>query len=143
MPSRGPIYSRSLMCPIIRASRRPRPTKLKSMLRRVDAKIFRLVSSWRRQVPDHAGGKAVDIVRQSDAYQEVMKAVNGRGRNPGLGELEAAEWSPPAETGHPRWLLDVWFLRSYNGMTGEATAFQVDLHLGRVIGTRDFEFRPG
>ena len=49
-----------------------------------------------------------------------------RTRPPGLGDLEAAEWAPPSESGHSRWGIDVWYLRSFNGMVGEGTAFLVD-----------------
>ena len=54
-----------------------------------------------------------------------------RTRPPGLGDLEAAEWAPPSESGHNRWGIDVWYLRSFNGMVGEGTAFLVDLDDGR------------
>jgi hypothetical protein len=102
---------------------------------------FRLVSEWRRDVDPRLGRKAEDIVRASHPFQELASQM--RTRPPGLGDLEAAEWAPPSESGHSRWGLDVWYLRSFNGMVGEGTAFLVDLEAEQVIGQRDFQFRAG
>jgi hypothetical protein len=104
-------------------------------------KKFKLVSPWRREVDAKLGQQAEDIVRESQAFAELANEV--RGRPPGLGDVEAAEWSPPAESGHSRWGIDVWFLRSFNGMVGEGTAFLVDLQDRQVISQREFQFRAG
>lgn len=106
-----------------------------------EPKKFRLVSEWRRDVDPKLGRKAEDIVRASHAFQELASQM--RTRPPGLGDLEAAEWAPPSESGHSRWGLDVWYLRSFNGMVGEGTAFLVDLEQGTVVSQRDFQFRAG
>jgi hypothetical protein len=106
-----------------------------------EPKKFRLVSDWRRDVETRLGRKAEEIVRASPAFKELSSQV--RARPPGLGDLEAAEWAPPSESGHPRWGLDVWYLRSFNGMVGEGTAFLVDLEEERVVNQRDFQFRAG
>jgi ATP phosphoribosyltransferase len=100
---------------------------------------FRLVSEWRREIEPRVGRKAEEIARRSSAFKELASQM--RTRPPGLGDLEAAEWSPPAESGHVRWGLDVWYLRSFNGMVGEGTAFLVDLEDERVVSQRDFQFR--
>jgi hypothetical protein len=104
-------------------------------------KKFRLVSDWRREVEPKLARKAEEIVRASHGYQELASQM--RTRPPGLGDLEAAEWAPPPESGHSRWGLDVWYLRSFNGMVGEGTAFLVDLDQQAVISQRDFQFRAG
>src|SRR5256885_4862079 len=104
-------------------------------------KKFRLVSDWRRDVDPRLGRKAEDIVRASHAFQELASQM--RTRPPGLGDLEAAEWAPPSESGHGRWGLRGWYLRSFNGMVGEGTAFLVDLEEERVVNQRDFQFRAG
>jgi hypothetical protein len=106
-----------------------------------EAKRFRLVSEWRREVDRGISRRAEDIVRASTAFRELASQV--RTRAPGLGDLEAAEWAPPSESGHPRWGIDVWYLRSFNGMVGEGTAFLVDVDENRVVGQRDFQFRAG
>jgi hypothetical protein len=106
-----------------------------------EPKKFRLVSEWRRDVEPRLGRRAEDIVRASSAFKELSSQV--RARPPGLGDLEAAEWAPPSESGHPRWGIDVWYLRSFNGMVGEGTAFLVDLQDEKVVGQRDFQFRAG
>jgi hypothetical protein len=106
-----------------------------------DAKRFRLVSDWRREVDKVVGHRAEEIVRVSAPFRELASQV--RTRPPGLGDLEAAEWAPPSESGHARWGIDVWYLRSFNGMVGEGTAFLVDVEEGKVVGQRDFQFRAG
>jgi hypothetical protein len=104
-------------------------------------KPFRLVSEWRREIDPKFARKAEQIVRGSHSFKEV--ASETRARPPGLGDLEAAEWCPPSESGHGRWGVDVWYLRSFNGMVGEGTAFLVDLEDERVVRQRDFQFRAG
>jgi hypothetical protein len=106
-----------------------------------EPKKFRLVSDWRRDVESRLGRKAEEIARASAAFKELASQV--RTRPPGLGDLEAAEWAPPSESGHVRWGLDVWYLRSFNGMVGEGTAFLVDLEEERVVNQREFQFRAG
>ena len=106
-----------------------------------ELKPFRLVSEWRREIDTKSARKAEQIARASHHFQEV--ASETRARPPGLGDLEAAEWSPPSESGHARWGVDVWYLRSFNGMVGEGTAFLVDLDDEKVVRQRDFQFRAG
>jgi hypothetical protein len=102
---------------------------------------LRLVSEWRRQIQPLAASNAVEIVRASGPFRELR--VNGRVRPPGLGDLEPTEWSPPCESGHVRWAVDVWYLLTFNGMIGEGRAFLVDLVERQVVRERDFQFRAG
>jgi|SoiMethySBSTD1v2_1073268.scaffolds.fasta_scaffold03090_24 hypothetical protein len=102
---------------------------------------LRLVSEWRRQIQPNASSRAIDIVRASAPFRELRG--QGRVRPAGLGDLEPAEWSPPCESGHVRWALDVWYLLTFNGMVGEGRAFLVDLVERQVVRERDFQFRAG
>ena len=102
---------------------------------------LRLVSEWRRQIQPAASSRAIDIVRASAPFRELRG--QGRVRPAGLGDLEPAEWSPPCESGHVRWALDVWYLLTFNGMVGEGRAFLVDLVEKQVVRERDFQFRAG
>ncbi|MDZ4693978.1 MAG: hypothetical protein SGI86_02445 [Deltaproteobacteria bacterium] len=102
---------------------------------------FRLASQWKRDVRDTDGRKAEAIARQSDDFKKIASVMTERAT--GLGDLEAAEWASPSETGHERWGIEVWYLRSFNGMVGEGTAFLVDLEASRVISQREFQFRAG
>jgi hypothetical protein len=102
---------------------------------------LRLVSEWRRQIQPTASTRAIDIVRASAPFRELRG--QGRVRPAGLGDLEPAEWSPPCESGHVRWALDVWYLLTFNGMVGEGRAFLVDLVERQVVRERDFQFRAG
>jgi hypothetical protein len=106
-----------------------------------ELKSFRLVSEWRREIDPKSARKAEQVARSSHNFKEV--ASQTRARPPGLGDLEAAEWCPPSESGHARWGVDVWYLRSFNGMVGEGTAFLVDLDDEKVVRQRDFQFRAG
>jgi hypothetical protein len=102
---------------------------------------LRLVSEWRREVDPVSGGRAVDIVRSSQSFRDIQARTSIRPA--GLGDLEAAEWTPPCESGHSRWGIDVWYLLTYNGMVGEGRAFLVDHHDAQVVRERDFQFRAG
>jgi hypothetical protein len=102
---------------------------------------LRLVSEWRRQIQPAAAARAIEIVRGSAPFRELRG--QGRVRPAGLGDLEPAEWSPPCESGHVRWALDVWYLLTFNGMVGEGRAFLVDLIEKQVVRERDFQFRAG
>lgn len=102
---------------------------------------LRLVSEWRREIDPIAAERAVSVVRASPSFREVI--ARGTFRPPGLGELEAAEWTPPCESGHSRWGIDVWYLLTYNGMVGEGRAFLVDGQDPVVVRERDFQFRAG
>jgi hypothetical protein len=102
---------------------------------------MRLVSDWRREIEPAVAERAVEIVRGSPSFQEIRARANFR--PPGLGDLEAAEWSPPCESGHARWGIDVWYLLTFNGMVGEGRAFLVDDHEPLVVRERDFQFRSG
>jgi hypothetical protein len=102
---------------------------------------LRLVSDWKREIDPTAAERAVQIVRGSPSFQTI--ATRSTFRPPGLGDLEAAEWSPPCESGHARWGIDVWYLVTYNGMVGEGRAFLVDSQESLVVRERDFQFRAG
>jgi hypothetical protein len=102
---------------------------------------LRLVSEWRREIDPTTGERAMAIVRDSLSFQEIKARTTFR--PPGLGDLEAAEWSPPCESGHARWGIDVWYLLTYNGMVGEGRAFLVDSEESLVVRERDFQFRAG
>lgn len=102
---------------------------------------LRLVSDWRREIQPGPGNKAIEIVRGSEPFRELK--AQSKVRAPGLGDLEPAEWSPPCESGHVRWGIDVWYLLTFNGMVGEGRAFLVDLEDKIVVRERDFQFRAG
>jgi len=102
---------------------------------------LRLTSEWRREIQHGAASRAVEIVRASEPFR-ALKA-EARIRPAALGDLEPAEWSPPCESGHVRWGIDVWYLLSFNGMVGEGRAFLVDLEERSVVRERDFQFRAG
>lgn len=102
---------------------------------------LRLVSEWRREIQPAPASRAIEIVRESEPFRELR--AQAKVRPPGLGDLEPAEWSPPCESGHVRWGVDVWYLLTFNGMVGEGRAFLVDLEERLVVRERDFQFRAG
>jgi len=101
---------------------------------------FRLMSEWKREIAQAEAGRAETIARASEEFQTLKAKADGQ-RPTGLGELEAAEWASPSETGHHRWGIEVWYLKSFNGMVGEGTALLVDLEDETVVSQRDFQFR--
>jgi hypothetical protein len=105
---------------------------------------MRLVSPWRREVPEEDGHAAVRSVRASRQFAEVRRGEPGR--SPNLGDLEAVAWTPPCESGQARWTLDVWWLTSFDGRLGKGWSFLVDLagpEGERVVAAREFTIRAG
>ena len=102
---------------------------------------LRLISEWRREIQQAPAEQAVEIVRLAEPVRELR--AKAKIRPAALGDLEPAEWSPPCESGHVRWGVDVWYLMTFNGMVGEGRAFLVDLEERSVVRERDFQFRTG
>jgi hypothetical protein len=100
----------------------------------------RLTSAWRRELSPRDASQAIQIVRESPEFLEVRQEVPDR--SDALGDAEATSWTPPCESGHNRWTLDVWYLLSYDGMFGQGRSFLVDLEDPRVVSVREFTLRP-
>jgi hypothetical protein len=52
-------------------------------------------------------------------------------------------WTPPCETDHPRWTLDVWYLLAFDGRIGSGRSFLADLETKQIVSVRDFSVRTG
>jgi hypothetical protein len=52
-------------------------------------------------------------------------------------------WTPPCESGHAHWTLDVWYLLAFDGRVGSGRSLLVDLGERQVIRVRDFSVRAG
>jgi hypothetical protein len=102
---------------------------------------FRLTSPWRREVSAGEGQAAVSVARKSPEFEKISSAALDRPRH--LGDLEAVSWTPPCESGHARWTLDVWYLLAFDGRVGSGRSLLVDLHEKQVIRVRDFSVRAG
>ncbi len=100
----------------------------------------RLTSAWRRELSPRDASQAIQIVRESPEFREVQQEAPDR--SDALGDAEATSWTPPCESGHNRWTLDVWYLLSYDGMFGQGRSFLVDLEDPRVVSVREFTLRP-
>jgi hypothetical protein len=101
----------------------------------------RLTSAWRREIGARDGAVAVELVRASEQFDELQRSLTARPMH--LGGLEAVSWTPPCESGHPTWTLDVWFLLAFDGRVGTGRSFLVDLDARQVITVRDFSVRAG
>jgi hypothetical protein len=99
----------------------------------------RLTSAWRRQIDRDDGAAAVAIARAAPEYQRLLES--GAQRPAHLGDLEAVSWTPPCESQHERWTLDVWYLLAFDGRIGTGRSFLVDLDAGEVVAVRDFSVR--
>jgi hypothetical protein len=103
---------------------------------------MRLVSPWRRDVAEDEASAAIAAVRASDAFAEVQRLEPARSSS--LGDLEAVAWTPPCESGQPRWTLDVWWLTAFDGRIGRGWSFLVDTADARsVLASREFTVRAG
>lgn len=101
----------------------------------------RLTSAWRRAVDPQDASQAVRLASRSPEFARLM--AEHRNRPTHLGDLEAVSWTPPCESHHARWTLDVWYLLSFDGRVGTGRSFLVDLDGGEVVTVRDFSVRTG
>ena len=101
----------------------------------------RLTSAWRRTIAARDAAAAVALVAQSDEYKAL--AAGAPQRPSYLGDLEAVSWTPPCESDHTRWTLDVWYLLAFDGRVGSGRSFLVDPGANVVVAIRDFSVRTG
>lgn len=101
----------------------------------------RLTSAWRRTIAGGEAATAVALAQKSPEFQNLVASVSARPSY--LGDLEAVSWTPPCESQHPRWTLDVWYLLAFDGRVGSGRSFLVDLVDNAVVTTRDFSVRTG
>jgi len=99
----------------------------------------RLTSAWRRQIEHADADAAVEIAGKSGEFQRLAAEVTNRPDR--LGSLEAVSWTPPCESQHARWTLDVWYLLAFDGRVGTGRSFLVDLETREVVASRDFAVR--
>lgn len=106
---------------------------------------MRLESTWRRDIDPRSAHAAVETVRRSHAFAEARAAAQAA--RPQRLEPQAMSWTPPCESGHPTWTIDVWWLTAFNGQSGRGWSFFVELDpvLGadRVVATREIAVRSG
>ena len=100
----------------------------------------RLVSPWRRTIPSDRARLAVRAARRSEPFRALRRALPRRPAS--LGDLEAMSWTPPCESGHPTWTIDVWYLTQMGPTEGRGRSFLVDPGRREVVATRDFAVQP-
>lgn len=101
----------------------------------------RLTSAWRRNIAIEDGDSAITVVRESEEFIALQKESKDRPAH--LGDLEAVSWTPPCESEHNEWTLDVWFLQAFDGRVGSGRSFLVDPDTNVVVAVRDFSVRTG
>ncbi len=101
----------------------------------------RLTSAWRRTIASADASAAVALAAKSPEFQKLVASTGSRPSY--LGDLEAVSWTPPCESQHPRWTLDVWYLLAFDGRVGSGRSFLVDLVDNALVTTRDFSVRTG
>ena len=101
----------------------------------------RLTSAWRRTIAGAEAAAAVALAQQSPEFGNLIASTSARPSY--LGELEAVSWTPPCESQHGRWTLDVWYLLAFDGRVGSGRSFLVDLIDHALVTTRDFSVRTG
>ena len=101
----------------------------------------RLTSAWRRTIASNEAATAVSLAQRSPEFQNLIATTSARPSY--LGDLEAVSWTPPCESQHARWTLDVWYLLAFDGRVGSGRSFLVDLVDNALVTTRDFSVRTG
>jgi len=101
----------------------------------------RLTSAWRREIAIPDGASAVEITRGSAEFKRLSPLLPSRPTH--LGGLEAVSWTPPCESQHAVWTLDVWYLLAFDGRIGTGRSFLVDPAAKAVVAVRDFSVRAG
>lgn len=101
----------------------------------------RLTSAWRRTVAARDAAAAVALVQASEEYGRLVASSPSRPTY--LGDLEAVSWTPPCESEHDKWTLDVWYLLAFDGRIGSGRSFLADLDASRIVSVRDFSVRTG
>lgn len=101
----------------------------------------RLTSAWRRTVAGKDASTAVALVQDSAEYKRLVSSSPQRPTY--LGDLEAVSWTPPCETQHSRWTLDVWYLLAFDGRIGSGRSFLIDMGSSTIVAVRDFSVRTG
>ena len=101
----------------------------------------RLTSAWRRTVAAKDATAAVALVQTCEEYRKLVASSPSRPTY--LGDLEAVSWTPPCETEHLRWTLDVWYLLAFDGRIGSGRSFLADLDSKQIVSVRDFSVRTG
>lgn len=94
---------------------------------------FRFMSAWRKQVAGSVAERAVKTVKDDAGYVNVAETRSGEG----LGGPVVIGWAPPCLADTSGWAIEVWLLTEFDGQTGKARVFMVDLDAGRV--TREFD----
>lgn len=101
----------------------------------------RLTSAWRRSIEATDAASAVEIAQKSSEFLRLAAATADRPSH--LGDLEAVSWTPPCESQHECWTLDVWYLLAFDGRVGTGRSFLVDLDSQSMVVARDFSVRTG
>ena len=102
---------------------------------------LRLVSGWRREISYGEARTAVQVARKSPDFKELSGKM--RRRPDYLGDLEAVSWTPPCESAHTGWTIDVWYLTDLDASVGKGCSFLVDLNAKCVVSIREFVVRSG
>jgi len=101
----------------------------------------RLTSAWRREIATADASVAVEVTRASEEFKRLAPLITNRPAH--LGGLEAVSWTPPCESQHAVWTLDVWYLLAFDGRIGTGRSFLIDPTARSVVAVRDFSVRAG
>lgn len=94
---------------------------------------FRFISAWRKQVESSKAEAAIRVVRDHEGYQ---RAAESRTTS-GLGGPVVIGWAPPCLGDTENWAIEIWLLTEFDGQSGKAKVFMVDIDRNAV--SREFD----
>jgi hypothetical protein len=98
-----------------------------------DIEDFRFLSAWRKQVHPSIAEAATKIVRADPSFQKIAAART----TSGLGGPVVIGWAPPCLADCESWAIEIWLLTEFDGQSGKARVFMVDIESDEV--SREFD----
>jgi len=97
-----------------------------------DIEDFRFLSVWRKEVETRVADRAISLVRTDPGYRRTVTSRTTQG----LGGPVVIGWTPPCLAHAESWAIEIWLLTEFDGQTGTARVFMIDLDAEKV--TREF-----
>ena len=94
---------------------------------------FRFFADWRREMRNATSRAALSAVRKTTTFREAYE----QRQNDALGGAVVVGWAPPSLAESADWAIEVWLVTGFDGSTGRARVFMVDVENDSVC--REYE----